>query len=550
MLNLEDGRQIFDTGNLLSISLTYNNDLLRKVIDYLLNQTQSNTDTIVVLKDKLENSSVQKELLYQGSDLMSRIKNLEEKIKVFENKDVNYEEKKTTNLELQPKSNAIVSETDTSFNERINKLEIEIQKLKLSNRIQKSSISQKDKEDQQDEETKNLEMDINFATKSDLNDLRKQLEVIEKKDKKIKEVSESLKNDKTIMELRQDVITLKQAIFGQHGEEINTIIEDKNTEEKTEDIKTTGTKLTPRKSLTILGQEQKITKYINKKIKETEDKLNEIKGSVINNTSAIQGLNSMSSNIIQGLDKKASMLEVKSIIATINDIELKFKSIEPTIKENDEWVKLLMKGDEIKSIRCKITALDSKLTSGMKVLNELQEKFTEFNCFNTIPNQGNNDSNNDDNINQFMEETSEKFDNIKSLMQKSKTEFQELSNSINSTLDSRASTDSVIELENKIYKEIDKSLYTLNKKMTNDDFRKEINTLQIEVKQLYELFLNFNKDHVEDTSLIKRSIEGISCVCCDKDIKNIYGQINQTEDPINWNQLNDNIVPPPKVIFV
>ena len=138
-------------------------------------------------------------------------------------------------------------------------------------------------------------------------------------------------------------------------------------------------------------------------------------------------------------------------------------------------------------------------------------------------------------LKKFMDETNERLTVLKAIVQASKKDFQELSETVTKQLSDKASVDNLVELENKIYKEMDKILLTLTKKISGEESKKGFKLLQAQVKRLYEFYTTsaqLLKDTTEDSSMIKRSVFGVSCVSCDKEVSS-HGTkptLNQTQD--------------------
>ena len=74
------------------------------------------------------------------------------------------------------------------------------------------------------------------------------------------------------------------------------------------------------------------------------------------------------------------------------------------------------------------------------------------------------------------------------------------------------------------------------------------------MKRLYEFYTTsaeLLKETTDEASIVKRSLGGASCISCDKDVNNVYGILNQSQDPINWAKISNKDSKPlsPKVFM-
>lgn len=80
---------------------------------------------------------------------------------------------------------------------------------------------------------------------------------------------------------------------------------------------------------------------------------------------------------------------------------------------------------------------------------------------------------------------------------------------------------------------------SFNKKISGEDMKKGFRMMQAQIKMLLEFYNNsasLLKEATCDPSIIRKSVTGISCAACDKDVVGLYDHINQTQEFTNWNK--------------
>lgn len=98
-------------------------------------------------------------------------------------------------------------------------------------------------------------------------------------------------------------------------------------------------------------------------------------------------------------------------------------------------------------------------------------------------------------------------------------------------VEGKATVENLVELENKMYRELDKVVLNIMKQVTGDDSKKGFKLLQSQVKRLYEFYTTsaqLLKDSTEEAAFVRRSNGGFSCASCDKDVSNLYNTLNQS----------------------
>ena len=82
-------------------------------------------------------------------------------------------------------------------------------------------------------------------------------------------------------------------------------------------------------------------------------------------------------------------------------------------------------------------------------------------------------------------------------------------------------------------------MLSVSKKISGDDTKKGYKLMQAQVKMLVDFYKASAKmlnDCAGDTSLMRKSVTGVACAACDKDVSGLYDLINQTQEFSNWNK--------------
>eukprot|EP00831_Metopus_contortus_P047744 TRINITY_DN3865_c0_g1_i1.p1 TRINITY_DN3865_c0_g1~~TRINITY_DN3865_c0_g1_i1.p1 ORF type:complete len:306 (-),score=104.04 TRINITY_DN3865_c0_g1_i1:35-952(-) len=173
-------------------------------------------------------------------------------------------------------------------------------------------------------------------------------------------------------------------------------------------------------------------------------------------------------------------------------------------------------------------------------IKDLQTKVTETMTLQIMPqaDQANEEEKREEAMNQFMEETNEKVAKLKDAISTFKSEFEALSRGVEEKIELKASKESLVDLENKLYKEIDKVVATLTKRFSESPTAKKgTKFLEVQVRKLFELYnALISSRESEESTFIKKPLGGYSCAACEKEIKNLYNMINQDPEYANWNK--------------
>jgi len=413
-----------------------------------------------------------------------------------------------------------------------------------------------------------------LGARKDLDELRNKLKNLERTD-----TNDNSAAEKSVEELRKEFIAFRVSLFGHETEESVDLSVDTSQRspdeqpegEKEQEIRevdskaqnqNTGVAITlPKRGymapLTIV-ETQRALRQLSKRVKELDERIEEMKSNSGNSEEPLRILNNRIEGISQSVEKKADALDTKAILASVSELGEHNNSLKNELTSIEQRLTSLATADETKVLNGKVSSLESKLTFALKSMKDFQTKFSEFSSLQPmLPEEEIEDKGDkeEDRLNSFMSETNKKIEELKLIIEKQDKNFLRFTNSVNEQMNSKASIENLIELENKIYKELDKVLYTLGRKIGSIDCRKEVSSIQVKVKKLYEFYLssmNNLKEHADEASLIKRSLEGISCISCNKDVSNVYEQLNKSHDYINWNKLpqRDPSLIHPKVLFM
>lgn len=415
---------------------------------------------------------------------------------------------------------------------------------------------------------------ILLSARKDLDELKSRFKTFEHTDPSHPH-ADNATAEKSIEELRKEFLAFRTSLFEQEKEDsgnasvdISQRVADERAEDRKEPEAESGEEAAEKtapaagvlkrnyKSPLAIVETQKALRQLSKRVNELNERLAEIKGSSENGETTMRELSERVEALGQSVDKKAAALDMKLVIASISEINERNKSTKDDVTAVENSLKNLATIEETKTLKGRVGSLESKLTFAIKSMKEFQMKFSELSSFQPIAADVAEDNEDKDEarFNHFMDETNKKLEELKLLVEKQAGDFTRLSGSVSEQLNSKASVENLIELENKIYKELDKVLYTLGKKITSMDCRKEISAIQIRVKKMYEFYLtsvSHLREHGDDALLVKRSLEGVSCISCDKDVSNVYEVLNQSQDYITWNKLpqRDPSLLHPKVVF-
>eukprot|EP01022_Parablepharisma_sp_SALTPOND_P018475 TRINITY_DN301_c0_g2_i1.p4 TRINITY_DN301_c0_g2~~TRINITY_DN301_c0_g2_i1.p4 ORF type:complete len:382 (+),score=73.61 TRINITY_DN301_c0_g2_i1:8016-9161(+) len=287
------------------------------------------------------------------------------------------------------------------------------------------------------------------------------------------------------------------------------------------------------------NKDQQVLRTMRAKLQELETTCNGLKAEMANlNT---KELSDKLADITQSLDKKASILDLKKMYGTLDDSNERFESIKKEISGIYKSIKVLEENEELKSQKLRITSLESKLGTGLKTIKDIQNKLAETMTLQIMPQaeQINEEEKKEDKITQFMDEISEKVNKIKDAMTQFKADFANMSKNVDDKIEIKASKESLIDLENKIYKEIDKVVSTLTKRFGDKpEAKRGVKSLEVQVKRLYEMFYSIMpfREGAEDAFFIKKPLGGYSCASCEKEISNLYSLATQPPGYLDWNR--------------
>ncbi len=188
-------------------------------------------------------------------------------------------------------------------------------------------------------------------------------------------------------------------------------------------------------------------KAIRNKLQELETVCTGLKADMANlNT---KELTDKLAEISQTLEKKASILDLKKMYGSLDDNNGRFEDIKKELLGIQKSIKTLEEGEELKAQKLRITSLESKLTSGLKNMKDLQAKLAETMTLQIMPQtqQMNEEEKKEDKISQFMDEINEKVNKVSATIAQFKLDFANLSKGVDDKVEIKASKESLIDLE-------------------------------------------------------------------------------------------------------
>ncbi len=153
--------------------------------------------------------------------------------------------------------------------------------------------------------------------------------------------------------------------------------------------------------------------------------------------------------VLQTMDKKASILDLKKMYGSLDDTSGRFEDIKKEMAEIHKAIKVLEENEELKSLKLKCASLENKLIASLKNVKDLQTKVTETMTLQIMPQsqQLNEEDKKEDRLSQFVEETNEKVGKMREAMSQFKIDFEALSRALDDKVDSKASKESLVDLE-------------------------------------------------------------------------------------------------------
>ena len=247
------------------------------------------------------------------------------------------------------------------------------------------------------------------------------------------------------------------------------------------------------------------------------------------------------------IDKKATILDIKSALSSIHALNVQDNEIVKDIELLKENTKMLLNNEEVKRLNGKFIAQEGKITTVLQSIRELQKKVSEAASISIIPHQEIRvtEEKNDEQFIKYMDDTNDKIESLKEMILAFKSDYEKNLESLNFKLIGAVSNESLVNLENKIYKELDKISKTLTKKCVEDDLKKTLKIIQMQIKELYEYIGPTEVN--ENLTGMKKSLRGGEQMLYG--IRNPYTVLNQSHDFTAWNHLPVKETLIPKVLF-
>lgn len=222
----------------------------------------------------------------------------------------------------------------------------------------------------------------------------------------------------------------------------------------------------------LINSETIKTQVLEKKLKELFDNMDETNKQNVK----------LFTQLMNSLEKKPSEMDLKKMSSSMSDTNSQIMNCKKQIEMIQQSIISLEKNEDLNLLKLKFNSLDTKIPTIVKNIKDLEIKILE-NLGPTMPQQmqGIDEGQAEEIIRKHVSETSEKITSLKISVQNIAKDYAILSNSIETKLDSRATVDSLIELENKLYKDIDKIVLNITSKLSGDDSKKGYKLLKAQV---------------------------------------------------------------------
>lgn len=211
---------------------------------------------------------------------------------------------------------------------------------------------------------------------------------------------------------------------------------------------------TPSKKLAVATpRDRQLLRGFIKRVQEVEEKVLDMKAAIDANSFNIRETKEKMAELAESVEHKASILDLKKAMGYIENFNEKNAALGQEIERLDKALKSLQDNEEVKAVKLRMTSLDNKLSVTLKNFRELHAKVTENMGLQFIPAQPANvieDEKREEHIKAVVDDLNDKINGVRQMMQGFRKEFASLSDTVNAQLDSKASGDSLIELESRL----------------------------------------------------------------------------------------------------
>ena len=198
---------------------------------------------------------------------------------------------------------------------------------------------------------------------------------------------------------------------------------------------------------------------------------------------------------------------------------------------------------EIDEIKQQFVTLENRITALTKNFKIVQNKIEESGVDNHSQSVIEIDRapKKDPRIDIMQEEFNEKIAKIREKMTTVERKFINYQEVITKKVENRAGQDDLQELENKMYREMDKIVSSINRRIMTKADEVKMKELELKIRKLISEINGENRqDMSEEAMLIRRPLGGYSCASCEKEIANIYAVANKEHPAIVWQKLPPN----------
>lgn len=204
----------------------------------------------------------------------------------------------------------------------------------------------------------------------------------------------------------------------------------------------------PLKRISTIPKDHQILKAACKGLQELETKYMDMKTENDGYKQSVKENKEKIAELSLALEKKAANLELKKLNGAIDDANERNNDVKKEMEQVKKALKMLEENEEIKSVKLKCTSLEGKINTILKNMKDLQTKMLENMNMQIIPQvQSDTDEKKEEQLRQFMDETRDKLNALKTASQAIKKEFTDFSSSITAKLSRVADLDLLIELE-------------------------------------------------------------------------------------------------------
>lgn len=247
-------------------------------------------------------------------------------------------------------------------------------------------------------------------------------------------------------------------------------------------------------------------------------------------------------DIINSNEKIASKLDVKTLKAVVDDLISRFENLKKDYEINVIQSKEKAPAQIIEEMKQSIVSLDNRGSLISKNLKVLEMRINEMSSFpqteRVVEKDGNSTDKIDGKIEAITDDFNEKIASIRDSITDLKNDYNRFTHVVDSKVDGKVGKDDIIYLEGKIYKELDRIVSTLTKKIYSKADSTRLADIESKLRRLmFEVFESgiSQRETKEEAMFTKKPLGGISCASCEKEVTNAFAE--RQKDLFNaWNK--------------